>query len=346
MAAGRWLGALFVLGTLQPGCASKTSSGATPNVVCPPSESSACESSADTAGAPSTELALDILIGDTSPLAGKSSIENLPVLEVEVAGERTLAIVDTGASSSVVARWLADEGGLQLEPLDMDGGAGGGKTVRVLLHRGAAVSLPGWGPVAAAGIVAIDLPEFFRDLGVGVILSPFDIPREGEMVVLDFGRRRLWRDSFFDATRTLAREGRPLEVEGLSNCAPAGWKLPITQIYAPAEIDGVPAILLVDTGADSTRLRGATRAADALLEAKGRGASEGQVLGAGGSYPVTEVEGVALALGDRSWTTTVTVGPPVEDEEPCASDGTLGMDVMQDCRLGLTTRSLSFYCDR
>lgn len=191
---------------------------------------------------------------------------DLPVIEVEVAGQRLKALIDSGAQRSVLDRSLAVALNLgQTFDMPMVAFGVGGKAQ---LGRGTRldVQMPGLALRQQAAAI-LDLGPLAQDpqLGVGLILGQ-DMLRT---LVLDLDA---------DARRVrLVRQGRPLEFEGAE---------PVEVIKARAglevsvKVEGQTMRALLDTGSSAAlALSRSTAQRLGLLQGRPQGEARSVVLG-------------------------------------------------------------------
>ena len=258
-----------------------------------------------------------------------------PLVDAVVGGQPTTLLVDTGATHHVVAAWLAAE---IAAPVTTAGDVGvdhAGKRVQVSRLEGTGLSLSGWGPVDAPGLLVIPVPDALRRAGIGGVLSPQSLAAGGRAIVLDLRAGAMTEAPLDEALRRLAAvQGAALPVE-LGACAePRSGR----ELTAPATIDGIPVTLKVDTGATQSSLFVAT----AVRKRLAAGASKTRsAYAASGKHAVAVREGATLALG--SFTTSIDIDIiPSAPRQGCPTDGFVGMDVLRGCVLVLAEgRSLA-----
>lgn len=257
----------------------------------------------------------------------------LPVVRATVGGVPTLLLVDTGASSHVLTRWLAKKAKL---PVDDQGDRSldhAGREVASLRTSAPRLVVDGWGPLDDRPTLVIDVPEALERLGIGGFLSPQSLG--GGTVVLDLLRGEL-RDTTSPgeekgALAEWATFSRP-EPKSLPDpvaCADPSSVLPALTFVLPARIGDEAVSLLVDTGAQRTDLF-ATSPAGKSLAAR---AEPGEpVILAAGKVETKVLRATALTVGDVKAEVDVGILPGASTPS-CPRDGVLGMDALRRCVL-------------
>jgi hypothetical protein len=276
-----------------------------------------------------------------APVPGSEPLRN-PVVDGTVNGRRVQLMLDTGASLSVIAGWLARALRLDVRPVASLLRDSVGATVKTQLARDVNVVITGWGRVAEHDMLVAELPPFFEQANVGVILSPQQLAPAGDAVVLDLRHGRLTAAPSIDAILSFERDtGRLLSSPWVRGCAAAGSLLPNVKFVVPATLDGHIALLELDTGAETSRARSASKAGEAL---GARAQSAGIAAGVGGSTSTQVARNTTITVGDVVAKTDVKLVTG-DDELACPSDGLLGMDVLQRCTLVLTRLQAFVRCD-
>lgn len=274
-----------------------------------------------------------------------------PFVELEVAGVRTHALVDTGASDHVVARTLVDEASLPtvaLRAQGVDHGAGA-MPLRGLAHT--AVTIPGFGPLEPAlstsreGLafaVAAVHPRF-HELGLGAFLSPQRLVTAGHAIVVDLVHGELLEVPVAQLRATLEAVG-PLSLftGTASACTHGSGPHAGTTWITEGLVEGRAARLLVDTGAAFGDLFRDSPVGRALVSREG---STTTMVTAGQSLETARVDDLTVRVGDvqRSklrWNLVESQGKPV-----CAYDGVLGIDVLRHCAIAFDGRTVAGRCE-
>jgi hypothetical protein len=112
-----------------------------------------------------------------------------PAVEAEIGGVRSLMVVDTGATETLLARPLAERLGVALAPAP-DGRDHAGRGVPTWTAGGTLALRVAGGEVGLAAAAVVDLPAALRKKGIGGILSPQTLAGSAQLG-LDFVGRRL-----------------------------------------------------------------------------------------------------------------------------------------------------------
>jgi hypothetical protein len=112
-----------------------------------------------------------------------------PAVEAEIGGVRSLMVVDTGATETLLARPLAERLGVALAPAP-DGRDHAGRGVPTWTAGGTLALRVAGGEVRLAAAAVVDLPAALRKKGIGGILSPQTLAGSAQLG-LDFVGRRL-----------------------------------------------------------------------------------------------------------------------------------------------------------
>lgn len=244
-----------------------------------------------------------------------------PLVRVTVAGTPTLMIVDTGANSHVLANSFAQRHGLSMKegesPLVHD--HGGVKSEASILSSPNLV-IDGFGEVRDALVIALDLPPIFDTLQIGGILSPQRLAGPDDSVVLDFPAKTL---EVHPTAAALERLQRPnLHPVPVSTC-----NVDDSFLYAiRATVNGVPALLEIDTGAD----RGDIKAESELghkLQSTSLAAKDVKY-SVSGPMETRSVKSAEIRMGERTETVDIAIVPG--KPEAC-DEGVLGMDLLRRC---------------
>lgn len=268
------------------------------------------------------------------PLEWMQGTVHLPVVATVVDGQAVRMAVDSGANVHFlhedVAWWLR-------LPLADDriawSGDAAGETLAMRLR----------GPVVLAlGVAALDRPFVLAtrdvptllDAGLAGVLSPQRLAPEGGAIEVDLRARRL---------RALA----PAEAAAILAPAP-GWTAltptcetndGVALFLVDATIDGIASRLVVDSGSTDSFVRETSVVGRALAGRPTR-AEARWVLG--GEIPVDRADAtVSLAGIARAASVAIQAAGPDE----CLGDGSLGIDVLDRCRLVLAARRAAIACD-
>lgn len=247
----------------------------------------------------------------------------VPMVHGKIGGEPTWMQVDSGASTHLVAGWLARRGGILSE--------GSGASLRDYASVGQVaqradsrlVMIDRWGRLRPGPLYVVEQDEKNPSgrAGVGALISPQLIDLD-HPVIFDLAQRELRSGTPDDAARALAF--RRVEITSKTRACGGLYVASVT-------IDGRPTTLVVDTGAAVTNVLAGTRAAAALA---GRSVDRGKR-----SYTVSrelavrDVPAARVAIGDFAVTTDVAITPAPSEFAGCGVEGLLGVDVLRACVL-------------
>ncbi|MCA9588270.1 MAG: aspartyl protease family protein [Myxococcales bacterium] len=266
----------------------------------------------------------------------------LPLVAGKVAGHPTKILIDSGASSHVVAGWLARSIGLSMKKLGDIGTDHVGKQIQTFRVEGAKLSIDGWGRLAESPVIAMDVPEVAERLGIGAIVSPQQLARGKDGVVLDMRAGVLRTAPFVETAHEMAGTGSPLVTLGEARvCEDRDSAIPGLSFVIPATIDGQRANLLLDTGAHHSDLFASSAAGQKLGPRSVPNRDE--VFAASGKVARRVLYQVKLAAGSFAATADVDLilGAP---DRSCARDGALAMDVLKSCVLLFGRGKLAVTC--
>ena len=137
-------------------------------------------------------------------------LQRVPLLHARVGGRETLAILDSGAEAHLAAGWLVDQLALRTEASAATTIDPSGRTTPLRALADAAFELEGLGAWQDDELMVAELPEVFRQIGIGLILSPQRLVDAGVALVIDFPARTLWREPEARALERLGDDGRRL----------------------------------------------------------------------------------------------------------------------------------------
>jgi aspartyl protease len=264
----------------------------------------------------------------------------LPLLHGSVGGVPTWMVVDTGASSHVIAGWLARKLGSSIAPAGNLATDHAGREIPTSFIEHPAISIDDWGPIADRPTPVAETPAPIEKLGIGAFISPQSLG-EGSAVVLDLRHREMYPSGYADAERALGSEGRRISPVGSVVCEETdGWSRGVAYVV-PATIEDQRAMLLVDTGSDRTDLLVGSRAANAL--ASRSVANNERRFAASGRIETRTLKGTLLTVGEWSGRKDIDLIPGVSDDS-CPRDGVVSMDVLATCILVLGPEKMLGTC--
>jgi predicted aspartyl protease len=266
----------------------------------------------------------------------------LPLVHGTVAGEPVWMVVDTGATSHVIASWLARKVRLPMHALGEVGSDHTGRAVTVYTVENPGVSIDGWGALAGGPMLVSDMPEPFEGIGIGVSLSPQWLGTSDDAVVLDLPHHEMRTAPWAEAVKALeGAPGREIARRPARLCRDTGSAIQGLEFVLPASIDGHGVDLLLDTGAERTDLLTPTRVGR-IVAGRARPSQE-QVYAAAGRVKTRLVQAAEVKIGEWSLTTDIDLVPGVSDPM-CPRDGVVSMDALSTCTLLLGRKQLRGRC--
>lgn len=265
----------------------------------------------------------------------------LPLAHVVVAGEHTLALVDTGANTPVIAGWLARKVGLTTLALGDTGTDHAGRTISTRRAPHPAVSVDGWGDLPDEPMLVADVPEAFTKLGIGLFLSPQQLATADARVVLDLAAGELREMPASDSLDELSRGATALTTEKARACIDEDSAVGVRMFVVAAKIESTPVELLLDSGAQHTDLIQTLPPGKALLPKSVPSREQPYV--ASGKLTARTIKGAAVDVGDVHTTVDVDLIPGKGDPF-CARDGVLAMDILGHCVLAFEPDDVHVFC--
>ena len=269
----------------------------------------------------------------------------LPFVRATVDGRPTSMLVDSGATTHVIAAWLARERGLSIERSRTEDLADHeGHVVSLSRTSAVEIALDEWGPLPERSLPVLELPAMFADRDVGGIIAPQLLAASRDTVVLDLKHASLSLEPGEVNEPDAVAGGCALGFSASAPCSgPRVRARGVGPLFAiPAAMDGHPAQLLVDTGATTTDvLIGSTPGAVLRRDTLDAGAPAFVVSGVSLSRALAKVR---LEIAECKFQRDVDViaGSP---GATCARDGALGMDVLRACTLRMNAQHLVGHCD-
>jgi len=251
----------------------------------------------------------------------------LPLVKASVAGTATIALIDTGANSTVIAGWLARKTNLTLQRFGDTGTDHTGKSIETRRALHPAVAIDGWGSLPDEPLLVTDVPDAVTKLGIGLFVSPQKLAGDGEGIVLDFPHKEMRAVKRGTALGTL---GAALTLDPVAFCEDKESPIQGLAFVLSATIDGEPVKLLVDTGAHHTDLLMSSPPGLKLLPRAVD--SKEQVYAASGKVTPKTLKDVTVTVGAVEGKFDVDLIPGKKDDF-CPRDGVLAMDVLAKCEL-------------
>ena len=265
----------------------------------------------------------------------------LPLVYGTIGGESAWMLVDTGANSHVIARWLAKKAKLTMKPLGDVGTDHTGRAVTTYSVEHPSVVIESWGALDDGPMLVTDVPDPIEKLGIGAFISPQWLGAEGEAVVMDMVAKTMSTAPFDDAIRAIDGRGKALVPTGGRICEDTGSAIKGLAFVIPATIDGNNVELLLDTGAHRTDLLTTAKVGQRL--APRSVPSQEQMYAASGLVRTRLVRGTNVKVGDFSITADIDLIPGVADPV-CPRDGVVSMDVLKSCVLVLGRKQMMGRC--
>lgn len=259
----------------------------------------------------------------------------VPLVDVVVGGQPTSLMVDTGATQHVIASWVAKQIG-PTSPSMTTGVDHVGKNVTLTRLEGVDIQVSGWGPLGATGALVASLPPILQKQGIGGVLSPISLVKEGRAVVLDLRRGTLAEQAFEDASKALEAEAGVAVAGEVRDCGNGG-----ALSFVKATISGVSVEAQLDTGATSTTVRAGAEVGVKLLPLA---TAQSSAYAASGIFTVPTVESAHVQIGGLDVATSIDLVKR-EPRTPCTNDGHIGMDLLRRCTIVLGTKAFSAKCD-
>jgi hypothetical protein len=255
----------------------------------------------------------------------------LPLVDVTVAGFPTRVVIDTGATRTVIADWLALQASIDIRRSETRVADHTGQPVAVVEAVDPRLVISGWGPVTGGPAVLVaQFPDVLQRLGIGGLLAPQLLARSGEAIVIDLPRRELAAIPSAGALGRYGSRGVALVAPGAASlCQASGQEAPL--FVVPATVAGRSALLELNTGAADSDIEDGSEPGRAL--ASGARAGE-RTFTASGSFGSRTLGPVALVVGAFQTTSEVLLVPD-NGTSSCRRDGFLGMSALRDCVLVL-----------
>lgn len=257
--------------------------------------------------------------------AKKPGTKPFPFVFVEgkIGDRPTRFILDTGASVHALDAAIASAAGL-------------GSPAKASL-----LSIDGWGTLPEHAVVVRELSATLRSHGIGGILSPQLLAEPGQAVVLDFVKRQLRTRPRAAAWSELGDIGPMLTAPGAKPCAAEAEGIGGVALVVDATIEGEATRLALDSGSSRTILADGSKAAAKVAVRPVLGRSIASAIT--GDVATSIYGGAPMAVG--GWSTTLDLGiAPGEQPPRCGHEGRIGIDVLQQCAVAVTSEELLVAC--
>jgi hypothetical protein len=254
-----------------------------------------------------------------------------PLLRVTGSGTPAWLLVDTGAATHTLSSWFVSE--RQIATVDVRGGDVRDATGRSVTVRSAPrfdARLKNGDTVRLADALVADFPPIFQERRIAGLVSPQLLGRPAALVDLRAPELRVgpWQLLVGELDQAHTVSGRACK--GTSNSRLL-YRMPVA-------LNGHTADMLLDTGANRTRLDEHSSIAPGLhLDASG----SADVGVAGVAAAATVARDVSAAIGSMRRTLEIRVGPA---QSSCGSDGIVAMDLLLPCTLALAPDRMAISC--
>jgi hypothetical protein len=182
-------------------------------------------------------------------------------------------------------------------------------------------------------VVVIEMPELLRRLGVVAIWSPQSSVPPGKLFRFEFRRGTLELD---DASR--------LPRSRVASCVDA--RFASAALIVDAVIGGHAARVELDTGSNDTAILASSAAGAAL--SSGRSGRPTTSHGAAGSIATRELPPQLIEIDGYARPFPLSIidddASATERDVACLSDGVLGLPLLEDCQLDVTSTHFSLSC--
>ena len=265
----------------------------------------------------------------------------LPIARVTVAGVPTLALVDSGANSHVIAGWLARKAGLSTVVMGDMGTDHTGSPIATRRAPRGQIAIESWGPLPDAPALVTEVPEAVARLGIGVFLSPQQLASERYPVLLDLREREL-REAPDEADfRSISRGASALTALPARACIDEESPLLGRVFVVRGKVRGESVDLLLDTGAQHTDVLASSAAGKALAPLSAAGSDA--VYAASGKVSTRTVQQASVAIGEVAAVVDVDIIAGQQDPF-CPRDGVVAMDVLSRCAMLFRDRNVRVVC--
>jgi predicted aspartyl protease len=267
----------------------------------------------------------------------------MPLVHGTVAGQPVWMLVDTGATSNIIASWLAHRVGLAMRALGEVGCDHAGRAMTVYTAEHPRATIDDWGVLAGGPMLVTDVPEAYQRIGIGAFVSPqWLAPDADDAVVLDLPNREMRTAPWDDAVKALeSLPGHEITSRPPRVCRDTASAIQGLEFVLPGSIDGHAVDLLLDTGAQRTDLLTTSRVGRALT-GRARPSKE-PTYAASGLVETSLVRSAVVRVGDWSLTTDIDLVRGVSDPV-CPRDGMVSMDALSTCTLLLGRKRLRGRC--
>jgi hypothetical protein len=247
-----------------------------------------------------------------------------PFVEGTVAGQKTRFLLDTGAAVHAIDASLAAAAQLGSPA------------------KATSITIDGWGALPEHAVVVRELPALLRTHGIGGVIAPQLLAESPDQaVVVDLVNRQLRIRPKSTSSSELADLGTNLSGASRKPCPADSDGIAGRALAVDATVDGEPTHLAIDTGASRTMLLEGSKAG---ARAAGRPVLGRSVVAGAASDVATSIYG-AVPFTVGAWSSPLDVGVGAGHRPPqCGAEGRLGMDVLQQCAIAMTSDELLVAC--
>jgi len=258
-----------------------------------------------------------------------------PLLHMQINGHEATFLVDSGASTHVLADWFVTAAAIPTSETDSTAQGSSGKTTRERVAR----SLAGhWGdgqPFHLNQAVVVSFPPSFESLHIGGLISPQLLAPPETAAVLDLKTPSLHFAPFTHAMSDLSAS----RASHTPACRNRNSIFENRQYVTPVSVGNTTDLMLVDTGATKTIFSRGSATAQVIESHSEAGTASESV---GGDVDARRVvHGVRLFRGGQSIALDPSLGGV---SPPCNAKGILGMDALRGCVLTLGDGEMALSC--
>ncbi len=247
-----------------------------------------------------------------------------------VAGNATILMVDTGAQAFALDTAFAEKAGVPGREAGIDGRDWGGRSIKTLRVDHPALVIDGLGPITDRPAAATSFPQGFTARGLGGVLSPQWLATDDVDVVIDFPRAQL----------SLRPRSSALDAKAQPHCSDRSGGIDGRVLSVDVVIEGVPAKLEIDSGADDTMVFSSAAAAAAVSRLSEVAST---VPDGPGGLVMHRYAKAALKAGDLATSLDVMV-VDAQHSKRCPTDGRLGMDALRRCVVVISKDASMLQC--
>jgi hypothetical protein len=253
-----------------------------------------------------------------------------------MAGHEAIFLVDSGASTHVLADWFVKAARIPTSETGSTAQGSSGKTTRERVARALAGHWGDGQPFHLNQAAVVSFPAYFESLHIGGLLSPQLLAPPGTAAVLDLKNPSLHFSPFARAVSDLpASSESPTPA-----CRSPKSVFENRQYLTPVSVANTTDLMLVDTGATKT-IFARTSAIAQVIESRSEAGTPSQSVG-GEVAARRVVHDVSVIRGGQR----IALDPSLGDvAPPCNAQGILGMDALRRCVLILGDNTMALSCE-